>query len=267
MYLFDAHCDFLWSVTSKKKTLLTKEFCRNNKIKKSVFALFEDDGKRETIKKQYERYFQKKPIKHTYLSFEGLSWVENEKDEEFIKQAAPLMVAPVWNKKNALGGSCKDDSPISEKGKRVLDKISQYACIDLAHSGEKMFFSCCDRYQFVTFSHGNVRALCDNARNITDAQIKTLIDKRGFFGLSLYSAFAGGRSAATFVDHVEHVLDLGGENILGFGTDIDGCDELVCHGERFFEKIAEEMAKRNISAKLRDKIFFKNAETCFENFM
>ena len=67
------------------------------------------------------------------------------------------------------------------------------------------------------------------------------------------------------MEHIEHYLELGGENYLAFGTDFDGIDKgpEELKDISFMPLVAEEMKKRNYSEELIEKIMYKN----FYNFM
>ena len=81
-------------------------------------------------------------------------------------------------------------------------------------------------------------------------------------GLTLYEDFVGGKSLEKLFEHIEAVLMLGGEDILGFGSDVDGCDELIGHSGDIgvFGDIIEEMLRRNYSAGLMEKLLHGNFE-------
>ncbi len=262
MYYFDAHCDFLWNSIRKKETALTDEAdCVG--LKKSVFAVFEGaDARRQDIDAQLKRFKEPKPIENTYLAFEGLSWVKSLHDAEKIIACKPVYASPVWNTANAFGGSCHEDGEVTAFGKCFLRELDENGVvIDLAHSGERMFYSVLDECKNVIFSHGNVNAIHENIRNLKREQILRLIERDSFFGLSFYTEFVGGTGIAKLFEHIEYVLDLGGENILGFGSDLDGCDDIVENrGVRVFEALSEEFIKRNYPSKLIEKIAHANLE-------
>ena len=265
MYVFDAHCDYLW------KKALNDESNLDNKqklIKKSVFAVFEGGIPDENlINKQLELFKIEKPIEKTYIAFEGLSWVKSLWDLEVLFKYEPVYVGPVWNNKNEFGGSCYNDGPLTIFGKCFLEELDNRGIfIDLAHSGEEMFSSCLSNFKHVLFSHGNVFDIHTHPRNIKKKQIKKLIKNKSFMGLTLYSGFVGDRSIHKLFQHIEYVLDLGGEDILGFGSDIDGCESLVGskNGGHIFEEIIEEFLKRNYKNSLIEKILHLNIEKCLQ---
>ena len=264
MYVFDAHCDYLWSKQTKGKSVLEFSGEKENKIKKSIFAVFEGSvANRQLVENQIQEFYREKPIEVTFLAFEGLSWAEKRTDADEIQALAPIYVAPMWNKKNHFGGSCYDDGEVTDFGKCFLSQLDDAGIfIDLAHSGEKMFFSCFDEFENLMFSHGNVCSVCKHKRNLKKKQIKKLIQRDCFLGLTLFTDFVGDNSVSKLIQHVEDVLDAGGENILGFGSDLDGCETIIGKNQNglIFNEIEEEFCKRNYSESLRQRIFHGNLE-------
>lgn len=255
MEFFDAHCDFLWIKATERISALEEN--KNNG--RFVLAVFEGDTRLDLIGRQIDIYRTQTTVKNARIAFEGLSWVKDG-DEDLILSLAPLYAAPVWNKKNFLGGSCRDDGPVTPRGKELLHKFDEKNIyIDLAHSGREMFASCADTFENIMFSHGCIYDIVPHPRNITKEQLKVLIKRNAFFGLTFYSGFAG-KSTENFFRHIEYVLDSGGENILGIGSDIDGCNDIVlpARGAKAFEFLKNEMIKRNYPEKIIDNILFRN---------
>ena len=262
MYYFDAHCDYLWKKLHGEKSGI--EEAEKFKLKKSVLAVFEGNKPNKIdTEAQIQLFYRNRPVKNAYIAFEGLSLINDVDGAERLCKLRPLYVAPVWNNSNKLGGSCHDDMVITAFGKKILNVFSENKiCIDAAHSGKKMFYSLLDNFDNVIFSHGNVKDICDNKRNLSKNQINELIKRNSFIGLALYPPFLGGNTVEKLFEHIEYILDLGGENILGFGSDIDGCDELLAgkSDASVFDMITEEFIKRNYSKALIEKITHKNLE-------
>jgi len=71
-------------------------------------------------------------------------------------------------------------------------------------------------------SHTGCRALHDHPRNLTDGQIRRIADGGGVVGIAVGTSFLGNGSLETFLDHVEHVLKVGGAEVPALGSDWDG---------------------------------------------
>ena len=266
MYIFDAHCDFLWVKALNEESQLKK--AGKTKLKKSIFAVFEgSEADRSLVKKEIGEFYKEKPVKETYIAFEGLSWVKSLWDLEEITEVNPIYVGPMWNNKNEFGGSAYDDAPLTVFGQCFLDEIQKEGIlIDLAHSGEKMFNSCFNEFENVIFSHGNVYDICPHPRNLKKGQIKKLIERKSFFGLTLYSGFVGGNTIEKFFEHVDYVLQMGGKDILGIGSDLDGCSTFSSKYSdvEIFNELMEGFYKRNYDLSIIKAILYKNLEKTLE---
>ncbi|GAB2722487.1 dipeptidase [Paenibacillus thermoaerophilus] len=76
-------------------------------------------------------------------------------------------------------------------------------------------------------SHSNARSVCGHPRNATDDQIATLIGLGGMIGLTFVPWFlrnGGGAGIEDVLPHLDRVIELGGEQHVGFGSDFDGID-------------------------------------------
>ena len=73
-------------------------------------------------------------------------------------------------------------------------------------------------------SHSNVHSLYSSKRNLYDDQIKAIIDKKGFIGVSYYPPFLGKRfvSIKQVIRNIEYIASLGGIDHVGLGSDFDG---------------------------------------------
>ena len=114
-----------------------------------------------------------------------------------------------------------------------------------------------------TASHSCCRALCDHKRNLTDEQLKKLFEAGGYVGVNFFGRFLAPKGDITLdlvADHLEHMLEMGGEGKIGFGSDFDGCSLKPIHlddpsglpllmdvcNRRFGEKITRGIAGENL---------------------
>ena len=76
-------------------------------------------------------------------------------------------------------------------------------------------------------SHSCCRALCDHPRNLTDEQLRLMIREGSYVGMNFYPWFLSNEGKADLqrvVEHIDHICQLGGEKIVGFGSDFDGIE-------------------------------------------
>ena len=90
----------------------------------------------------------------------------------------------------------------------------------------------------------------------------------GIVGINLCPAFLTDTNVrpATMDDilaHIDHFMELGGEDVVGLGCDLDGTDlpEGFSHVGDLL-KIADALAQHNYTEELIEKIFWKNYR-CF----
>lgn len=123
--------------------------------------------------------------------------------------------------------SAGDDS-ITRQGRDAVKKLeSMRVLVDLAHIGRNTFFQAVeehDRSLPLIVTHTGVDAVHPHWRNLTDAQIRAIAESGGTIGIMLQSSFLGRGDVdvKTFVDHVEHVIRLVGDDHVSLGSDYDG---------------------------------------------
>ena len=130
-----------------------------------------------------------------------------------------------YNLPNQLGdGSIAPQGRgLTEFGRKVVDRLNaRRVMVDLSHSGRQI---CLDaaRYskQPISINHTGCRALTDLPRNKTDEELKLVADKGGFVGIYFmpFLNLSGHARAADVVAHIEHALNVCGEDHVGLGTD------------------------------------------------
>ena len=141
--------------------------------------------------------------------------------------------------------------------------------IDVSHLSEKGFWDVYEiaKYPFVA-SHSCVKSLCLHPRNLNDEQIKAMIDKDCCIGINFYPEFLsdeGKCKADRICDHIEYILNMGGENVLGLGSDFDGVEFLPegMDGVQGMKTILEILKMRGMSDDVIAKISFENLYRIF----
>ncbi len=71
-------------------------------------------------------------------------------------------------------------------------------------------------------SHTACRALHDHPRNLTDDQIRRIADAGAVIGIAVGRGFVGAGGLERYVDHIEHVIRVGGAEAAALGSDFDG---------------------------------------------
>jgi len=101
--------------------------------------------------------------------------------------------------------------------------------VDLAHAGKETFWTALgvhDPHLPPIVSHTGVAAVRPHWRNLDDAQIRAIAERGGVVGIMYQSSFLApvrwGCRRAAILDHLQHVIDLVGDEVPAIGTDYDG---------------------------------------------
>ncbi|MBQ4558976.1 MAG: dipeptidase [Tyzzerella sp.] len=189
--------------------------------------------------------------------------------EELYRQGIRLITL-TWNHENCIGFPNSRDPELMKCGLKpfgveVVGRMNALGMIiDVSHLSDGGFWDVVN-YSSKPFvaSHSNARTLCNHPRNLTDEMIKALAEKGGVTGVNFYPYFLreNGRATVTDIaDHFWHIYQVGGEDVLAFGTDFDGFDE----GELDISDIGEmnlvydAVQKRGFSERQMDKILNGN---------
>lgn len=184
------------------------------------------------------------------------------------------MLTLTWNFENEIGYpntivKAKDYDPsrrygLKPDGIEIVREMNRVGMIvDVSHLGDDGFWDVvkyCDG-PFVA-SHSNARAVCNHTRNMTDDMIRALADKGGVMGLNFCGDFLnpnGKSRVEDMVRHAKHIIDVGGSDILGLGTDYDGIDgDLELDHCDKMQLLAQEMDRQGFSTEQIEKIFHGN---------
>jgi membrane dipeptidase len=161
-----------------------------------------------------------------------------------------------YNPANQLGdGSmAPENRGLTPLGHQVVERLNaNRVMVDLSHSGEK---TCLDAArtskQPISINHTGCRALNDVPRNKTDEELRLVATRGGFVGIYFmpFLNASGHAKAADVVAHIEHAVNVCGEDHVGIGT--DGTVTPIEDLEAYKAHLAAEIAARRaagISAK------------------
>lgn len=153
-----------------------------------------------------------------------------------------------YNPANQLGDGAMapENRGLTSFGRAVVEKLNaRRMMVDLSHSGEK---TCLDAAHLskapISINHTGCRALCDMPRNKTDEELKLVASKGGFIGI-YFMPFLKTNShphAEDVVAHIDHAVNVCGEDHVGIGTDgdVSGIDDM----NRYRAFAAKQIADR-----------------------
>lgn len=130
------------------------------------------------------------------------------------------------------------DGPLTSKGRELLLEMDRLGLIlDVTHLCDATFSQALDVYEGpVWASHSNCRALVNDSRQLTDEQIRRLIERGSVIGGALDAWMLvpnwirqrstpeeTGVRLDHLVDHLDHICQLAGNaKHVGIGSDLDG---------------------------------------------
>ena len=256
MYIADTHSDTLYAMgvqhAPADRLMITPERLRRGGVTLQVFALWTGGkGNKGDVAGIVQAELSQVPG----LIAAGLRQVTDPADAKVGEQCFMLsveggevfepglhtvqlyrdkgvrMAALLWNNENNLGYPAKsgDKRGLTDYGLQVAREMQRVGmAVDVSHLNEAGFydlFAKTDRPPMA--SHSCCRALCDHFRNLTDEQLRLMIREGGFVGVNFYPHFLsedGKADAALVARHIDHICQLGGAEIVGFGSDFDGIE-------------------------------------------
>jgi membrane dipeptidase len=153
-----------------------------------------------------------------------------------------------YNRRNLVGDGCLEpgNAGLSTFGHSFIERLNERRfLVDLSHAGERTTREAIAASRVpVAISHTGCAALAPLPRNKTDAELKLLADKGGVVGIYLmpFLRSSGQPTAEDLVRHIEHAVDVCGEDHVGIGT--DGSVSPVNFNAEFRKKFAAEVAER-----------------------
>ncbi len=175
-----------------------------------------------------------------------------------------------WNGSNDLGDGCREirGAGLTSAGRTVIRELERLSMwIDIAHLSDAGVSDILNMTNgMVMASHANCRRIYNHPRNLPDDTIRELIRRDGWMGVTFEASFVSGNPGGieSIFHHLDHILSLGGENHVGFGSDFDGSLNSVPGLETAadYAVFAEHVLKR-YGEPLGHRILFKN----FEGFL
>jgi membrane dipeptidase len=167
--------------------------------------------------------------------------------DDFFQRGVRI-IQLTYNVANTLGhGSMvPENGGLTEFGRAAVEAMnSAGVVVDLSHSGEQ---TCLDALAVsrapILLSHTGCRALSDLPRNKTDAELRLTAETGGIVGIYFMPFLRedGQARAEDVVAHVEHALNVCGEDHVAFGS--DGSTSTVDDMAAYRIEVREEMAER-----------------------
>ncbi|MFE9835341.1 dipeptidase [Streptomyces sp. NPDC005551] len=156
------------------------------------------------------------------------------------------VVQLTYNQANHLGDGSMAlaNRGLSDFGRQVVEALNdQHLMVDLSHSGERTCLEAATMSRApVSVNHTGCRALADLPRNKTDEELRLVASRGGFVGIYFmpFLHVSGHAGAADVVEHIDHAVNVCGEDHVGIGTDgtITSVDDLDAYRAHLAEHVA-----------------------------
>ena len=190
---------------------------------------------------------------------------------EILHEEGVCLMTLMWNYENCIGFPNSRDASVMQSGLKpfgfsVVERMNELGMvIDVSHMSDGGFWDVIGHSKHpIVASHSNARGVCAHRRNLTDEMIKALAEKGGVQGLNLYPYFlheSGNVTTEHMAAHVQHMYQVGGEDVVAIGTDFDGFDEgkseIVHIGQ--MEKLYHALNGSGFTERQLEKFWYKNA--------
>ena len=118
---------------------------------------------------------------------------------------------------------------LSAAGKQHVEQLdAARVFVDLAHIHPKGFWDAVEVHDAalpLIDTHTGVSGVCPHWRNLDDAQIRAIAETGGVVGIIFEPNFLRAKGPADgrlVIEHLRHLIDVGGEAVAALGSDYDG---------------------------------------------
>lgn len=190
---------------------------------------------------------------------------------DVLRDLGVCLITLTWNYENCIGHpnsrSAKEMAlGLKPFGVQVVERMNDLGMVvDVSHASDGTFWDVLKYSKRpVAASHSNCRALCGHPRNLSDEMIRALSEKGGVAGLNFYGLFLDGSRESridAMVEHIKHMIRVGGSDFPAVGTDFDGFDGMVSMeipGISQMDLLRDALQKAGITEGQIDKIWSGN---------
>jgi membrane dipeptidase len=168
-----------------------------------------------------------------------------------------------YNLRNELGDGCLEpgNAGLSRFGQAVVERMNQLGMVvDLSHCGQRTTADAIAASAApVAITHSGCNAVFQHPRNKRDDELRALAQKGGVIGIYMMP-FLNGQGPARiehFLQHVEHAVQVCGEDHVGVGSDNSITPTVADEAYRkLLMDFAVERKSRGIAAPREEEVLF-----------
>lgn len=161
------------------------------------------------------------------LAFEGAEPLGQDLSAlRLFHQLGLRMLSFAWMRRTFFGdGAWENDSRggLTRLGREAVREMNRLGMIvDVSHASDQTTWDVLEvSSQPVIASHSNARALVDHPRNLTDDMLRAIANSGGVIGAVAVAGYISrdDPTVATWVDHIEHLINVAGIDHVAIGGD------------------------------------------------
>ncbi len=185
------------------------------------------------------------------LGFQNAAMMgEDARRVEVFAKGGVRVIQLTYNGPNQLGDGSMvpTNRGLSEFGHEVVAELNRHRIlVDLSHSGEQICLDAAAASKApIIISHTGCRAVADLPRNKTDKELRLVAEKGGFVGIYFMPFLAVDRQpmAADLITHIEHAINVCGEDHVGIGTDgtVPRIDDMTVYRKGLEDEVRQRRA-------------------------
>ena len=143
------------------------------------------------------------------------------------------IVQLTYNVRNMFGDGClqPENGGLTPLGRQLVEELNAKGLtVDLSHCGMRTTMDAIEHASKpVAISHSGCRAVADRPRSKPDDILKRMADKGGVIGIYLmpFLSMSGQPSSDDLMKHIEHAINVCGEDHVGIGSDLSTTPHVV----------------------------------------
>jgi membrane dipeptidase len=182
---------------------------------------------------------------------------------DLFKAFGLRIVQLTYNTRNLYGDGClqPENGGLTPLGRNLVAELNDKKLIvDLGHVGQQTTADAIQASRVpVAISHSGCRAVADRPRSKRDEELKAMADKGGVVGIYLmpFLSMNGAATGDDVIKHLEHAINVCGEDHVGIGSDLSITPHKVDDAYRQAHKVfIEQRIQRGVAAPGEDPNVF-----------
>lgn len=163
------------------------------------------------------------------MTVEGMCYIHDHVEEtlDWLYDQGVRIASLTWNEENDLATGTKGNPArgLTEMGIKAVHHMNKIGMIiDVSHLNEKSFWDVLEHSSKpIIATHSNTRVYANVDRNLTNQQVKALINQKGLMGLNAAKYFVHDdetlQNVHYLAKHAQVMADLGGIECIAVGFD------------------------------------------------